>query len=117
MGDPSLGAAERSLGGAQGRLCLAPAPGYTSLCPLQDSWERLLASSKYSEQESFTVVFQPFFYELALSPFLVSDRGREQPDLPLPAPTLAAAPAQMVFVGSALCSHRRQVMEYSLHLS
>ncbi|KAK2494982.1 hypothetical protein MC885_003702 [Smutsia gigantea] len=36
----------------------------------QKSWERLLASSKYREQESFTVVFQPFFYEPALSPFL-----------------------------------------------
>ncbi|XP_036922799.1 phospholipase B1, membrane-associated [Sturnira hondurensis] len=34
----------------------------------QESWERLLASSKYNEQESFTVVFQPFFYETALSP-------------------------------------------------
>nr|KAF6430057.1 phospholipase B1 [Molossus molossus] len=34
----------------------------------QESWERLLASSKYNEQESFAVVFQPFFYETALSP-------------------------------------------------
>nr|XP_019590876.1 PREDICTED: phospholipase B1, membrane-associated isoform X2 [Rhinolophus sinicus] len=29
----------------------------------QESWERLLASSKYNQQESFAVVFQPFFYE------------------------------------------------------
>ncbi|XP_066122900.1 phospholipase B1, membrane-associated [Saccopteryx bilineata] len=34
----------------------------------QESWERLLASSKYNEHESFTVVFQPFFYETALWP-------------------------------------------------
>ncbi|KAF6105529.1 phospholipase B1 [Phyllostomus discolor] len=34
----------------------------------QESWERLLASSKYNKQESFAVVFQPFFYETALSP-------------------------------------------------
>ncbi|XP_039743429.1 phospholipase B1, membrane-associated isoform X2 [Pteropus medius] len=33
----------------------------------QESWERLLASSKYNEQESFAVVFQPF-YETALEP-------------------------------------------------
>nr|XP_008515989.1 PREDICTED: phospholipase B1, membrane-associated [Equus przewalskii]XP_014586721.1 phospholipase B1, membrane-associated [Equus caballus] len=32
----------------------------------QESWERLLASSKYNEQGSFAVVFQPFFYETAL---------------------------------------------------
>uniref|UniRef100_A0A452FKE2 Phospholipase B1, membrane-associated n=1 Tax=Capra hircus TaxID=9925 RepID=A0A452FKE2_CAPHI len=32
----------------------------------QETWERLLASSKYNEQESFVVVFQPFFYERAL---------------------------------------------------
>ncbi|XP_072627439.1 phospholipase B1, membrane-associated isoform X1 [Canis lupus baileyi] len=29
----------------------------------QESWNHLLASSKYNEQESFVVVFQPFFYE------------------------------------------------------
>ncbi|XP_027479150.1 phospholipase B1, membrane-associated isoform X1 [Zalophus californianus] len=29
----------------------------------QESWDRLLASSKYNKQESFTVVFQPAFYE------------------------------------------------------
>ncbi|XP_030874275.1 phospholipase B1, membrane-associated-like [Leptonychotes weddellii] len=29
----------------------------------QESWDRLLASSKYNEQESFAVVFQPAFYE------------------------------------------------------
>ncbi|XP_036290785.1 phospholipase B1, membrane-associated [Pipistrellus kuhlii] len=34
----------------------------------QDSWDRLLASSRYNDQESFSVVFQPFFYEEALSP-------------------------------------------------
>nr|XP_020741977.1 phospholipase B1, membrane-associated [Odocoileus virginianus texanus]XP_020741978.1 phospholipase B1, membrane-associated [Odocoileus virginianus texanus]XP_020741979.1 phospholipase B1, membrane-associated [Odocoileus virginianus texanus]XP_020741980.1 phospholipase B1, membrane-associated [Odocoileus virginianus texanus] len=34
----------------------------------QETWERLLASSKYNEQESFAVVFQPFFYERALPP-------------------------------------------------
>ncbi|KAI5125075.1 Phospholipase B1, Membrane-Associated [Manis pentadactyla] len=44
----------------------------------QDSWEHLLASSKYSKQESFTVVFQPFFYEPALSPFL-GQRPLEDP--------------------------------------
>ncbi|XP_014636844.1 PREDICTED: phospholipase B1, membrane-associated [Ceratotherium simum simum] len=32
----------------------------------QESWECLLASSKYNEQESFAVVFQPFLYETAL---------------------------------------------------
>ncbi|XP_011385165.2 phospholipase B1, membrane-associated-like, partial [Pteropus vampyrus] len=36
----------------------------------QESWERLLASSKYNEQESFAVVFQPF-YETALEPLSV----------------------------------------------
>lgn len=46
----------------------------THLCSLlQESWERLLASSKYNEQESFAVVFQPFFYE-TLS---VSEGGHE----------------------------------------
>nr|XP_042101867.1 phospholipase B1, membrane-associated isoform X2 [Ovis aries] len=34
----------------------------------QETWEHLLASSKYNEQESFVVVFQPFFYERALPP-------------------------------------------------
>ncbi|XP_012507870.1 PREDICTED: phospholipase B1, membrane-associated [Propithecus coquereli] len=34
----------------------------------QEAWESLLASSTYGEQESFTVVFQPFFYETTLSP-------------------------------------------------
>uniref|UniRef100_A0A8C3X2L1 Phospholipase B1, membrane-associated n=1 Tax=Catagonus wagneri TaxID=51154 RepID=A0A8C3X2L1_9CETA len=34
----------------------------------QETWERVLASSKYNEQESFAVVFQPFFYERALPP-------------------------------------------------
>ncbi|XP_045664850.1 phospholipase B1, membrane-associated [Ursus americanus] len=29
----------------------------------QESWDQLLASSKYNEQESFVVVFQPAFYE------------------------------------------------------
>nr|XP_035946060.1 phospholipase B1, membrane-associated [Halichoerus grypus] len=29
----------------------------------QESWDRLLASSKYNGQESFAVVFQPAFYE------------------------------------------------------
>uniref|UniRef100_G3SS35 Phospholipase B1, membrane-associated n=1 Tax=Loxodonta africana TaxID=9785 RepID=G3SS35_LOXAF len=36
----------------------------------QKTWEELLASSKYSEQESFTVVFQPLFSETALLPLL-----------------------------------------------
>ena len=56
-----------------GQLCLARAPGCTSLSSLQESWERLLASSRYNEQESFAVVFQPFFYETALSPLLVGE--------------------------------------------
>ncbi|KAK1333190.1 hypothetical protein QTO34_006727 [Cnephaeus nilssonii] len=34
----------------------------------QESWDRLLASSRYNKQESFSVVYQPFFYEEALSP-------------------------------------------------
>ncbi|XP_070285022.1 phospholipase B1, membrane-associated [Myotis yumanensis] len=34
----------------------------------QESWDSLLASSRYNQQESFSVVFQPFFYEAALSP-------------------------------------------------
>ncbi|XP_059972914.1 phospholipase B1, membrane-associated [Mesoplodon densirostris] len=34
----------------------------------QETWEQLLASSKYNEQKSFAVVFQPFFYETALPP-------------------------------------------------
>ncbi|XP_044910700.1 phospholipase B1, membrane-associated isoform X9 [Felis catus] len=29
----------------------------------QESWDRLLASSKYNKEESFAVVFQPFFYQ------------------------------------------------------
>lgn len=58
-----------------GRLGSARAPGCTSLrSPLQESWERLLASSKYNEQGSFAVVFQPFFYETTL---LVSESCRE----------------------------------------
>ena len=56
-----------------GQLCLARAPGCTSLSSLQESWERLLASSRYNEQESFAVVFQPFFYETALSPLSVGE--------------------------------------------
>nr|XP_012643769.1 phospholipase B1, membrane-associated isoform X1 [Microcebus murinus] len=46
----------------------------------QEAWESLLASSKYSEQEYFTVVFQPFFYETTLSPPL------EEPLLQDPTP-------------------------------
>ncbi|XP_023367590.1 phospholipase B1, membrane-associated-like [Otolemur garnettii] len=38
----------------------------------QEAWESLLASSKFSQQEFFTVVFQPFFYEITLSPSLVN---------------------------------------------
>ncbi|VFV37253.1 phospholipase membrane-associated isoform 1 [Lynx pardinus] len=35
----------------------------------QESWDRLLASSKYNKEESFAVVFQPFFYQtLPLKP-------------------------------------------------
>nr|KAF6308297.1 phospholipase B1 [Myotis myotis] len=34
----------------------------------QESWDSLLAASRYNQQESFSVVFQPFFYEAALSP-------------------------------------------------
>ncbi|XP_040586851.1 phospholipase B1, membrane-associated isoform X2 [Mesocricetus auratus] len=30
----------------------------------QETWEGLLASSKFNDHESFTVVFQPFFYEV-----------------------------------------------------
>ncbi|XP_051026632.1 phospholipase B1, membrane-associated [Acomys russatus] len=30
----------------------------------QESWENLLASSKFNKHESFAVVFQPFFYEI-----------------------------------------------------
>ncbi|KAM9635478.1 phospholipase B1, membrane-associated [Trichechus inunguis] len=36
----------------------------------QETWEKLLASSKYNERESFTVVFQPLLSETALSPVL-----------------------------------------------
>uniref|UniRef100_A0A8C6QDM8 Phospholipase B1, membrane-associated n=1 Tax=Nannospalax galili TaxID=1026970 RepID=A0A8C6QDM8_NANGA len=32
----------------------------------QEAWEGLLASSKFNNHESFTVVFQPFFYDIAL---------------------------------------------------
>ncbi|XP_069881801.1 phospholipase B1, membrane-associated-like [Dipodomys merriami] len=32
----------------------------------QEAWESLLASSRFSDQESFAVVFQPFFYEMLL---------------------------------------------------
>ncbi|XP_078205742.1 phospholipase B1, membrane-associated isoform X3 [Callithrix jacchus] len=34
----------------------------------QEAWDIFLASSRFSEQESFTVVFQPFFYETTPSP-------------------------------------------------
>ncbi|XP_015421912.1 PREDICTED: phospholipase B1, membrane-associated [Myotis davidii] len=34
----------------------------------QESWDSLLAASRYNQQESFSVVFQPFFYKEALSP-------------------------------------------------
>lgn len=30
----------------------------------QETWQDLLASSKFNKHESFTVVFQPFFYEV-----------------------------------------------------
>uniref|UniRef100_A0A2R8ZUD4 Phospholipase B1, membrane-associated n=1 Tax=Pan paniscus TaxID=9597 RepID=A0A2R8ZUD4_PANPA len=42
----------------------------------QEAWNSLLASSRYSEQESFTVVFQPFFYET--TPSLRSEDPRLQ---------------------------------------
>uniref|UniRef100_G1RZD0 Phospholipase B1, membrane-associated n=1 Tax=Nomascus leucogenys TaxID=61853 RepID=G1RZD0_NOMLE len=48
----------------------------------QEAWNSLLASSRYSEQESFTVVFQPFFYET--TPSLPSE------DPPLHDPTTLA---------------------------
>ncbi|XP_051684705.2 phospholipase B1, membrane-associated isoform X2 [Oryctolagus cuniculus] len=35
-----------------------------------EAWDSLLASSKYNTQESFAVVFQPFFYESSLSALL-----------------------------------------------
>ncbi|KAM9053640.1 phospholipase B1, membrane-associated [Megaptera novaeangliae] len=44
----------------------------------QETWEQLLASSKYNEQESFAVVFQPFFYERALPP-LSGERPLQDP--------------------------------------
>ncbi|ELK27359.1 Phospholipase B1, membrane-associated [Myotis davidii] len=34
----------------------------------EESWDSLLAASRYNQQESFSVVFQPFFYKEALSP-------------------------------------------------
>ncbi|XP_016000830.2 phospholipase B1, membrane-associated [Rousettus aegyptiacus] len=34
----------------------------------QESWERLLASSRYNEQEGFAAVFQPFLSQPALEP-------------------------------------------------
>ena len=53
---------------------------------LQETWEQLLASSKYNEQESFAVVFQPFFYERALPPPSVSEGLAHTHPLPLPPP-------------------------------
>lgn len=50
-----------------------------TLCSLlQESWDSLLAFSKYNQQESFAVVYQPFFYKAALSPHLVSEGNCEQ---------------------------------------
>ncbi|XP_037384194.1 phospholipase B1, membrane-associated isoform X3 [Talpa occidentalis] len=34
----------------------------------QEAWHHLLASSRYNEQDSFALVFQPFFYEADLTP-------------------------------------------------
>ncbi|XP_016065561.1 PREDICTED: phospholipase B1, membrane-associated [Miniopterus natalensis] len=36
----------------------------------QENWEGLLNSSKYNQEDSFAVVFQPFFYETSSSPHL-----------------------------------------------
>lgn len=82
MGDCDRGAAEsRSEGGQAGLRSRV----HASPSLLQDSWERLLAFSKYSEQESFAVVFQPF-YGTALSPHAVSEGGRRSRPLS-PSPT------------------------------
>lgn len=35
------------------------------LLPSQETWDSLLASSSFNDQESFAVVFQPFFYEVS----------------------------------------------------
>lgn len=81
----------------------------TSLPPLQESWERLLASSKYNEQEGFAAVFQPFFYETALAPVLVSEEGGR--DLhPLPLPPRLASP-------SPGCAISGKTLQHSLILS
>lgn len=83
-------------------------PGACLCSPLQESWERLLASSKYNEQETFAVVFQPFFYETALSPLSVSEVAVGAWPTPLPVPPSRDSRALGVHSqgeGAAVCSH------------
>ena len=76
MSDSDLGATQNSLVREWGRLGLAGALDTHPYSLPQESWNHLLASSKYNEQESFVVVFQPFFYETLP---LVSESCHEEP--------------------------------------
>lgn len=88
----------------------------TSLLLLQESWDQLLASSKYNEQESFVVVFQPAFYETLPS---VSEGCREEPGPSLPLATLICteAPALLGFPKPSICGVRGEGLRDSLILS
>ncbi|KAB1267226.1 Phospholipase B1; membrane-associated [Camelus dromedarius] len=73
--------------------------GNTSQCHLcpstqQETWERLLASSKYNEQESFAVVFQPFFYERALPPPSMEPAGQKDEPFSAKEGKLVKCPSQ-----------------------
>lgn len=67
------------MGAEAGQAGPRSSSGAHTLCSLlQESWDSLLASSRYNQQESFSVVFQPLFYEEALSPHSVSEGDHEQ---------------------------------------
>lgn len=85
--------------GAAATPPLASRSGCTSLPrPLQESWERLLASSRYNEQEGFAAVFQPFLSQPALEPPSVSAGDLR----PRPLPPSSPAEPRMRGLGKTL---------------
>ncbi|EPY77421.1 phospholipase B1, membrane-associated [Camelus ferus] len=98
----------------------------------QETWERLLASSKYNEQESFAVVFQPFFYERALPPpsgqqalqdpsrlalTLWNSMGHEEPGVSLPPPLCVSDVLSFTKTqrGDGKPIFRSSVLSFSVH--
>lgn len=87
-----------------------------SFVPLQETWEGLLASSKFNNHESFTVVFQPFFYEVeppsvsepcgASRVWILDGEEAWAAHLPLPPPSPLSSTESTAFPEYRVCSLR-----------